>query len=58
MPPSLQRFGEGLTDNWIYWAAWIFPLLVIIGAAVWRRSRDAREAALAGAAEAERSAER
>lgn len=47
--PSLQRSGEGLTDNRIYWAAWIFPLLLIIGAAVWRRSRDAREAALAGA---------
>ena len=44
-----KRSDEGLTDNWIYWAAWIFPLLVIIGAAVWRRSRDAREAALAGA---------
>lgn len=49
VPPSLQRSDEGLTDNWIYWVAWIFPLLVIIGAAVWRRSRDAREAALAGA---------
>ena len=49
VPPSLQRSGEGLTDNRIYWAAWTFPLLVIIGAAVWRRSRDAREAALADA---------
>ena len=49
VPPSLQRSGEGLTNNSIYRAAWIFPLLVIIGAAVWRRSRDAREAALAGA---------
>ena len=49
VPPSLRRSEEGLTDNWIYWAAWIFPLLVIISAAVWRRSRDAREAALAGA---------
>ncbi len=49
VPPSLRRSGEGLTDNWIYWAAWLFPLLVIIGATVWRRSRDAREAALADA---------
>ena len=49
VPLSLQRSDEGLTDNWMYWAAWLFPLLVIIGATVWRRSRDAREAALAGA---------
>ena len=49
VPPSLQRSEEGLTDNWIYWATWTFPLLVIIGATVWRRSRDTREAALAGA---------
>ncbi len=49
VPSSLQRSDQGLTDNWNYWAVWTLPLLVIIGAAVWRRSRDAREAALAGA---------
>ena len=49
VPSSLQKSEEELTNNWIYWLAWVFPLLVIIGAAAWRRSRDARQAALAGA---------
>ena len=46
-PPTLRRSSGELTDSVIYWAMWSLPLLAIAGAAVWRRRRDAREAALA-----------
>ena len=46
VPPSLRKSGGEMTDSVIYWAAWSLPLLVITGAAVWRRRRDAWEAAL------------
>ena len=45
--PTLRRSGGELTDSLIYWAMWGLPLLAIAGAAVWRRRREAREAALA-----------
>ena len=47
VPPTLRRSGGELTDSVVYWAMWCLPLLAIAGAAVWRRRRDAREAALA-----------
>ena len=46
-PPTLRRSGGELTDSVVYWAMWCLPLLAIAGAAVWRRRRNAREAALA-----------
>ena len=46
VPSGLQESGGDLTDGFGYWAAWTLPLLVICGAAVWRRRRDALEAAL------------
>ena len=42
-PPARE-----LTESVLYWAAWTLPLLVIAVAAVWRRRRDARDAALVG----------
>ena len=36
-----------MTDSVVYWAMWSLPVLAIAGAAVWRRRRDAWEAALA-----------
>ena len=45
-PPVLGKAGGNVTENYGYWAAWTLPLLVIFGAAVWRRRRDALEAAL------------
>lgn len=36
-----------MTDSVIYWIMWCLPLLAIAGTAVWRRRRDAWEAALA-----------
>ena len=47
VPKPLRPPAGELTDNVGYWAAWTLPLLVIILGAVWRRRRDAREAALA-----------
>ena len=46
-PPALGRWGRGLTDSPVYWASWVVPLLVIVGAAMWRRRMEVREAALA-----------
>ena len=46
-PPALRRSGGELTGSVMYWAMWGLPLLAIVGAAVWRRKRDARKAALA-----------
>ena len=46
-PPALGRWGRGLTDSPVYWASWVVPLLVIVGAAMWRRRMIAKEAALA-----------
>ena len=36
-----------MTSSVFFWAMWVPPLLVIVGAAVWRRRRDAWEASLA-----------
>ncbi len=47
VPPSLRKSGGEMTDSVVYWAMWCLPLLVIAGAAVWRRRRDAWEATLA-----------
>ncbi len=47
VPPSLRWSGGETTFSVAFWAAWGIPLLAIAGAAVWRRRRDAREAALA-----------
>ena len=45
-PTTLRKSGGELTDSVVYWAMWCLPLLAIAGAAVWRRRRDAWEAAL------------
>ena len=47
VPPSVRKSGGKLMDSVVYWAMWCLPLLAIAGAAVWRRRRDAWEAALA-----------
>ena len=47
VPPSVRKSGGEMTDSVIYWAMWGLPLLAIAGAGVWRRRRDALEAALA-----------
>ena len=47
VPPALRKSGGAMTDSAVYWAMWCLPLLAIAGAAVLRRRRDAREAALA-----------
>ena len=47
VPPSVRKSGGEMTDSVVYWAMWCLPLLAIAGAAVWRRRRDAWEAALA-----------
>ena len=47
VPPSVRKSGGEMTDSIVYWAMWGLPLLAIAGAAVWRRRRDAWEAALA-----------
>ena len=47
VPLALRKPGGELTDSVVYWAMWCLPLLVIAGAAIWRRRRDAWEAALA-----------
>ncbi len=47
VPPSVRKSGGEMTDSVIYWIMWCLPLLAIAGAAVWRRRRDAWEAALA-----------
>ena len=46
VPPVLGKAGGNVTENYGYWAAWTLPLLVIFAAALWRRRRDALEAAL------------
>ena len=46
-PPGLRKSGGQIADSAVYWIMWCIPLLAIVGAAVWRRRRDAREAALA-----------
>ena len=47
VPTSLRRSGAETTSSVVFWAMWVPPLLVIAGAAVWRRRRDAWEASLA-----------
>ena len=47
VPPSLGKSDRAITANVAYWAMWCLPLLAIAGAVVWRRRRDAWEAALA-----------
>ena len=47
VPSVLGKAGGEITDSIVYWAVWSLPLLAIAGAAVWRRRRDAWEAALA-----------
>lgn len=47
VPPTLERWRRGLTDSPVYWSSWIVPLLVIVGAVMWRRRLIAREATLA-----------
>lgn len=46
-PASLRRSGAETTSSVVFWAMWLPPLLVIAGAAVWRRRRDAWEASQA-----------
>ena len=47
VPPSVRKSAGEMTDSVVYWAMWFLPLLAIAGAVVWRRRRDAWEAALA-----------
>ena len=47
VPSSLRRTGGETTSSVVFWAMWLPPLLVIVGAAVWRRRRDVWEASLA-----------
>ena len=47
VPPSLSKSGRAITESAAYWAMWGLPLLAIAGAVIWRRRRDAWEAALA-----------
>ena len=47
VPPSLRQGGAELTGSAAYWAAWGIPGLIIAGALVWRRRREALEAARA-----------
>ena len=47
VPPSLSKSGRAITESVAYWVMWGLPLLAIGGAVVWRRRRDAWEAALA-----------
>ena len=47
VPPSLRQGGAELTESTAYWAAWGIPGLTIAGALVWRRRREALEAARA-----------
>ena len=47
VPPSVRKSGGEMTDSVVYWTMWGLPLLAIAGAAVWRRRRDAWEAAVA-----------
>ena len=34
---ALGRSRNGLTGTPVYWAAWVVPLLIIVGGAIWRR---------------------
>ena len=45
VPPSLRQGGTELTGSAAYWAAWGIPALAVVGALVWRRRREALEAA-------------
>ena len=47
VPPALRQSGRELTGSVVYWAAWGLPLLVIVGAVVWRRRQVTLEAARA-----------
>ena len=47
VPQELGRSRNGLTGTPVYWAAWVVPLLIIVGGAIWRRRVVVREAALA-----------
>ena len=47
VPPSLRRGGKELTGSAAYWAAWAIPALAMVGTLVWRRRREALEAARA-----------
>ena len=47
VPQVLGRSRSSLTHTPVYWAAWVVPLLIIVGGALWRRRAVAREAALA-----------
>ena len=46
VPLALRKPSGDMTDSVVYWAMWSLPLLAIAGAALWRRRRDAWEAAL------------
>ena len=46
VPHALRKPSGDMTDSVVYWGMWSLPLLAIVGAAAWRRRRDAREAAL------------
>ena len=48
-PPSLSQAGREITGSTLYWAAWILPALVIVGAVLWRRRRARLETARAEA---------
>lgn len=45
VPPSLRREGTELADSAVYWSVWAIPVLIVAGAAAWRRRRVAQEAA-------------
>ena len=46
VPTALRKSTGEISEGIAYWAAWILPLLAIIGAALWSRRRDAMETAL------------
>ena len=47
-PSSLRQSGAKLTERAGYWAAWLAPTLLVVGALVWRRRQASLEAALTG----------
>ena len=49
VPPSLSQAGREFTGSTLYWAAWSIPVLVIVGAVLWRRRRARLETARAEA---------
>ena len=44
-PSSLRQRGIELTDQSVYWSAWLIPTLLIVGTIIWRRRKAAMEAA-------------